>query len=95
MACIYLATVEGSVDLNIVALDRLLGSSFDPEYGSVVPLILVDVVERQLRLAHQALKPPGSTPLPPCHPCRRATALSSFGAVAVAGRSWGPVGVMS
>ena len=50
-ACIHLATIEESVDLDIVALDRLLRSSFDPEHGSVVPSIFVDVVQHQLRLA--------------------------------------------
>jgi len=79
-------TVEESVDLNV---DRLLGSSFHPKHGIVVPSLLADVVEHQLRLAHFTESPDPQDPYvfhPVVH--GRATALSSFGAIAVAGRSW-------
>ena len=49
--------MEELVDLNIVALDRLLRSSFDPEHSSVVPSIFADVVQHQLRLP-RSTEPP-------------------------------------
>ena len=42
---------EESVDLDIVPLDRLLRSSFDPEHGNVVPSIFANIIQYQLRLA--------------------------------------------
>ena len=41
---IYLATVEESVDLDIIPFDRLLRSSFDPEHGGVILSIFADVI---------------------------------------------------
>lgn len=54
---ICLPIIEESVDLDIVALDRLLRFSFDPEHGSVVPSIFADVVQHQLRLT-RSIEPP-------------------------------------
>ncbi len=57
VACIYLATREKSVDLDIVPLDRLLRSSLGPEHGSIVLLIFADVIQHQLRLARSTEQP--------------------------------------
>ena len=46
---ICLSIIKESVDLNIVPLDRLLRSSFDPEYGSVVSSIFANIIQHQLR----------------------------------------------
>ena len=51
LACAEGAAIQQPVDLDVVTLDRLLGSSFDPEHGSIVPSIFADVVQHQLRLA--------------------------------------------
>ncbi len=57
VAYIHLVTVEESVDLDIVAFDRLFRSSFDPEHGSIVPSIFADVVQHQLRLTRSTESP--------------------------------------
>ena len=46
---------DGKTD--VATLDRLLGSSFDPEHRSIVLRIVVDVVQHQLRLA-RSTEPP-------------------------------------
>lgn len=62
VACIHLATREESVDLNIVPLDRLLRSSFDPEHGGIVLSIFADVIQHQLRLARSTEPPQHQDP---------------------------------
>ncbi|KAL9632738.1 MAG: hypothetical protein Q9164_005130, partial [Protoblastenia rupestris] len=51
LTCTCLPTVEESVDLDIVALNRLLRSRLDPEHASVVLSMLADIVKHQLRFA--------------------------------------------
>ena len=57
VAYIYLTTIEESVDLDIIAFDRFLRSSFDLEHGSVVLSIFADVVQHQLRLTRSTESP--------------------------------------
>lgn len=54
---VVLPTIEESVDLDIIAFDRIFRSSFDPEHGSTVPSIFADVVQHQLRLT-RSTEPP-------------------------------------
>ena len=64
---ICLPTIEESVVLNIVPLDRLLHSSFDLKYNCIVPSILADVVQHQLRFA-RSTEPPHHQDLHVFHP---------------------------
>ena len=64
------AAIQQPVDLDILALNRFLGSGFDPEYGSVVPSIFADCSSAPAATCplHRAPTLLGSAPLLPRHP---------------------------